>query len=94
MLIIASKADLARSAAACMVNPYATLKRQHGSSSTALKALAPLFDVIADLPEGIAVVPVFAADKHEALKAAKKMFPGDMNNYFSRRLMGCQLFTS
>ena len=29
-----------------------------------------LFDVIADLPEGIAVMPVFAADKAEALKAA------------------------
>jgi hypothetical protein len=35
-----------------------------------------LFDVIADLPEGIAVTPVFAADKHEALKAAKELFPG------------------
>ena len=29
-----------------------------------------------DLPEGIAVVPVFAADKAEALKAAKELFPG------------------
>ena len=35
-----------------------------------------LFDVIADLPEGIAVTPVFAADKAEALKAAKVLFPG------------------
>ena len=35
-----------------------------------------LFDVIADLPEGITVMPVFAADKHEALKAAKELFPG------------------
>jgi hypothetical protein len=29
--------------------------------------MARLFDVIVDLPEGITVVPVFAADKHEAL---------------------------
>jgi hypothetical protein len=36
-----------------------------------------LFDVIADLPEGIAVTPVFAADKHEALEAAKELFPGN-----------------
>ena len=35
-----------------------------------------LFDVIADLPEGITVMPVFAADKGEALKAAKELFPG------------------
>ena len=35
-----------------------------------------LFDVIADLPEGITVMPVFAADKAEALKAAKELFPG------------------
>ena len=35
-----------------------------------------LFDVIADLPEGIAVVPVFAADKAEALEAGKELFPG------------------
>jgi hypothetical protein len=28
------------------------------------------------LPEGIPVTPVFAADKHEALKAAKELFPG------------------
>jgi hypothetical protein len=35
-----------------------------------------LFDVIADLPEGIAVTPVFAADKEEALKARKELFPG------------------
>jgi hypothetical protein len=35
-----------------------------------------LFDVIADLPEGIAVTPVSAADKHEALKAAKELYPG------------------
>ena len=32
-----------------------------------------LFDVIADLPEGITVMPVFAADKHEALKAGKDL---------------------
>ena len=38
--------------------------------------LSLLFDVIADLPEGIAVTPVFAPDKHEALKAAKEQFPG------------------
>jgi hypothetical protein len=35
-----------------------------------------LFDVVADLPEGITVTPVFAADKAEALKAAKELFPG------------------
>ena len=35
-----------------------------------------LFDVIADLPEGIAVTPLFAADKAEALKAAKELFSG------------------
>ena len=35
-----------------------------------------LFDVIADLPEGIAVTPVFAADKAEALEAGKELFPG------------------
>ena len=35
-----------------------------------------LFEVIADLPEGIAVTPLFAADKAEALKAAKELFPG------------------
>ena len=34
-----------------------------------------LFDVIVDLPEGITVVPVFAADKHEALEAGKELFP-------------------
>lgn len=39
-------------------------------------ALSLLFDVIADLPEGITVMPVFAGDKHEALKAAKDLFPG------------------
>ena len=33
-----------------------------------------LFDAIADLPEGITVTPVFAADKAEALKAAKELF--------------------
>jgi hypothetical protein len=31
------------------------------------KRLSLLFDVIADLPEYIAVMPVFAAAKHEAL---------------------------
>jgi hypothetical protein len=43
-----------------------------------LRVLDPclLFDVIADLPEGIAVTPVFATDKAEALKAAKELFPG------------------
>ena len=40
------------------------------------KALSLLFDVIVDLPEGITVMPVFAADKHEALKAAKELFSG------------------
>ena len=34
-----------------------------------------LFDVIADLPEGIAVTPIFAADKEEALRAGKELFP-------------------
>jgi len=34
-----------------------------------------LFDVIVDLPEGITVVPVFAADKAEALEAGKELFP-------------------
>ena len=31
-------------------------------------AVPLLFDVIADLPEGIAVTPLFAADKEEALR--------------------------
>ena len=35
-----------------------------------------LFDVIADLPEGIAVTPIFAADKEEALRVGKELFPG------------------
>jgi hypothetical protein len=35
-----------------------------------------LFDVIADLPEGITVVPVSAANKQEALNAGKELFPG------------------
>ncbi len=35
-----------------------------------------LFDVIVDLPEGIAVTPVFASDKHAALEAGKELFPG------------------
>ena len=39
-------------------------------------AVSLLFDVIADLPVGIAVTPVFAADKAEALKAAKALYPG------------------
>ena len=39
-------------------------------------AVSLLFDVVADLPEGITVMPVFAADKAEALKAAKELFPG------------------
>ena len=38
-------------------------------------AVSLLFDVIADLPVGIAVTPVFAADKAEALKAAQELFP-------------------
>ena len=38
--------------------------------------MALLFDVIVDLPEGITVVPVFAADKAEALEAGKELFPG------------------
>ncbi|MCP9787459.1 hypothetical protein KBY99_00495 [Cyanobium sp. Maggiore-St4-Cus] len=59
-----------------MADQYATLTVQHGSSGTALTALALLFDVIADLPEGITVMPVLAADKAEALKAAKELFPG------------------
>ena len=32
--------------------------------------------MIGDLPEGIAVTPLFAADKAEAVKAAKELFPG------------------
>ena len=40
------------------------------------KSMSLLFDVIVDLPEGIAVVPVFAADKAEALEACKELFPG------------------
>jgi len=39
-------------------------------------AVSLLFDVIAGLPEGIAVTPLFAADKAEALRAAKELFPG------------------
>ena len=38
--------------------------------------LSLLFDVIVDLPEGITVVPVFAADKAQALEAGKELFPG------------------
>jgi hypothetical protein len=38
--------------------------------------MSPLFEVIADLPEGITVVPVFAADKAEALNAGKELLPG------------------
>ena len=38
--------------------------------------MALLFDMIVDLPEGITVVPVFAADKAEALGAGKELFPG------------------
>ena len=44
--------------------------------SADLQRMSLLFDVIADLPEGITVMPVFAADRHEALKAAKELFPG------------------
>lgn len=39
------------------------------------KGVSLLLDVIADLPEGIAVTPVFAADKHKALKIGKELFP-------------------
>ena len=35
-----------------------------------------LFDLIVDLPEGIAVTPIFAADKEEALRVGKELFPG------------------
>ena len=35
-----------------------------------------LFDVIVDLPEGITVVPVFAADKAKALEVGKELFHG------------------
>ena len=38
--------------------------------------MALLFDVIVDLPEGITVVPMFAADKTEAMEAGKELFPG------------------
>jgi hypothetical protein len=33
-------------------------------------------NVIADLPEGIALMPAFVADKAEALRAAKELYPG------------------
>ena len=46
-----------------------------GSNFRAL-AVSLLFDAIAELLEGIAVTPVFAADKAEAVKAAKELFPG------------------
>lgn len=39
-------------------------------------------------------MPVFAADKDQALKAGKKMFPCDMNNYFASRVMAFQMRTS
>ena len=35
-----------------------------------------LFDVNVDLPEGLTVVPVFAAGKAEALEAGKELIPG------------------
>jgi hypothetical protein len=35
-----------------------------------------LFDVIVNLPEGIAVTPVFAGDKEEALRVGEELFPG------------------
>jgi len=38
--------------------------------------LSLLFDVIADLHEEIDVTKVLGADKAEALKAAKELFPG------------------
>ena len=38
-------------------------------------AMALLYDVIADLPEDITVTPVFAADKAQALKAARELVP-------------------
>jgi len=38
--------------------------------------MALLFDVIVDLPEGIAAVQVFAVDKVEALEAGKELIPG------------------
>lgn len=41
-----------------------------------LEELSLLYDVIADVPEGIAVIPVFAADKHKALKVGKELFSG------------------
>jgi hypothetical protein len=44
--------------------------------SGAPQRMSLLFDVIVDLPEGITVVPVFAADKAEALEACKELFPG------------------
>ena len=45
--------------------------------SGAPKRMSLLFDVIVDLPEGITVVPMFAADKAEALEAGKELFPGN-----------------
>ena len=44
--------------------------------SADLQRMRLLFDVIVDLPEGITVVPMFAADKAEALEAGKELFPG------------------
>lgn len=32
--------------------------------------------MLADLPEGITVMPLFATDEAEALKAGKELFPG------------------
>ena len=48
----------------------------HSGSDLPIRELSLLYDVIADLPEGITVMPVFAADKAEALKTAKELFPG------------------
>jgi hypothetical protein len=42
-----------------------------------------LFHIIAGLPEDIAVSPIFAADKHRALKAGKGLFP----NWISKSVL-------
>ena len=44
--------------------------------SADLQRMRMLFNVIVDLPEGITVVPVFAADKAQVLEAGKELFPG------------------
>ena len=45
-------------------------------SAPATPGLIPLSYTTPWDAAGIAVTPVFAADKHEALEAAKELFPG------------------